>query len=380
MDRSSNLSLESSIVYRSSQKYFDRALAKYNLGYSNIIVLTLINENAGISMNDLAVLGNFDKGTITKSIQHLIDEGYVKTFVSSNDKRQKELYLTDQASSIISDIYITKQKWWEYLLKNLDDQEISSFQKGLSSIVKNAKDLSIKDDEYNLHFYGIQKLSLLDYPSKMATTLFTGGCNFKCPFCHNRDLVFLDENENEIAIDDIFAFLNARKNILDGVCISGGEPLLQKDLKKFIIEIKKMGLLVKLDTNGSQYDKLKELIDENLLDYVAMDIKNAKDKYALTIDIDGFDLSSVEKSVELLKENRVDYEFRTTIVKEFHTLDDMQKIGEWLKGAKRYFLQSYVDSENVIKKGLHAHDKATLEQFRELLTNYIEHVELRGIE
>ncbi len=379
MDRSSNLSLESSIVYRSSQKYFDRALAKYNLGYSNIIVLTLINENAGISMNDLAVLGNFDKGTITKSIQHLIDEGYVKTFVSSNDKRQKELYLTDQASSIISDIYITKQKWWEYLLKNLDDQEISSFQKGLSSIVKNAKDLSIKDDEYNLHFYGIQKLSLLDYPSKMATTLFTGGCNFKCPFCHNRDLVFLDENENEIAIDDIFAFLNARKNILDGVCISGGEPLLQKDLKKFIIEIKKMGLLVKLDTNGSQYDKLKELIDDNLLDYVAMDIKNAKDKYALTIDIDGFDLSSVEKSVELLKENRVDYEFRTTIVKEFHTLDDMQKIGEWLKGAKRYFLQSYVDSENVIKKGLHAHDKATLEQFRELLTNYIEHVELRGI-
>lgn len=379
MDRSSNLSLESSIVYRSSQKYFDRALAKYNLGYSNIIVLTLINENAGISMNDLAVLGNFDKGTITKSIQHLIDEGYVKTFVSSNDKRQKELYLTDQASSIISDIYITKQKWWEYLLKNLDDQEISSFQKGLSSIVKNAKDLSIKDDEYNLHFYGIQKLSLLDYPSKMATTLFTGGCNFKCPFCHNRDLVFLDENENEIAIDDIFAFLNARKNILDGVCISGGEPLLQKDLKKFIIEIKKMGLLVKLDTNGSQYDKLKELIDENLLDYVAMDIKNAKDKYALTIDIDGFDLSSVEKSVELLKENRVDYEFRTTIVKEFHTISDIYKIGEWLKGTKNYYLQSYVDNENVIKKGLHAHDRSTLETFKNILTDYIEHVELRGI-
>ena len=380
MSQSRNLSLDSSIIYRSSQKYFDRLLAKYDLGYGNILILTLINEREGISMNDLANLGNFDKGTITKSIQHLIDKGYVKAIVSLNDKRQKELYLTDEASNLMPEIYIVRQRWWEYLLKDLNDEELAVLKKGLPKIIKNAKDLTLDEKPHDLHFFGIQKLSLLDYPTKMATTLFTGGCNFKCPFCHNRDLVFLDENENEIPLDDIFSFLNERKNILDGVCISGGEPLLQKGLKDFIIQVKKLGLSIKVDTNGSQYEKLKELIDEGLIDYVAMDIKNSKDKYALTIDVNGFDLSAVEKSVELLKESKVDYEFRTTIVKEFHTLDDMQKIGEWLKGAKRYFLQSYVDSENVIKKGLHAHDKATLEQFRELLTNYIEHVELRGIE
>ena len=380
MSQSRNLSLDSSIIYRSSQKYFDRLLAKYDLGYGNILILTLINEREGISMNDLANLGNFDKGTITKSIQHLIDKGYVKAIVSLNDKRQKELYLTDEASNLMPEIYIVRQRWWEYLLKDLNDEELAVLKKGLPKIIKNAKDLTLDEKPHDLHFFGIQKLSLLDYPTKMATTLFTGGCNFKCPFCHNRDLVFLDENENEIPLDDIFSFLNERKNILDGVCISGGEPLLQKGLKDFIIQVKKLGLSIKVDTNGSQYEKLKELIDEGLIDYVAMDIKNSKDKYAMTIDVNGFDLSAVEKSVELLKESKVDYEFRTTIVKEFHTLDDMQKIGEWLKGAKRYFLQSYVDSENVIKKGLHAHDKATLEQFRELLTNYIEHVELRGIE
>ena len=380
MSQSRNLSLDSSIIYRSSQKYFDRLLAKYDLGYGNILILTLINEREGISMNDLANLGNFDKGTITKSIQHLIDKGYVKAIVSLNDKRQKELYLTDEASNLMPEIYIVRQRWWEYLLKDLNDEELAVLQKGLPKIIKNAKDLTLDEKPHDLHFFGIQKLSLLDYPTKMATTLFTGGCNFKCPFCHNRDLVFLDENENEIPLDDIFSFLNERKNILDGVCISGGEPLLQKGLKDFIIQVKKLGLSIKVDTNGSQYEKLKELIDEGLIDYVAMDIKNSKDKYAMTIDVNGFDLSAVEKSVELLKESKVDYEFRTTIVKEFHTLDDMQKIGEWLKGAERYFLQSYVDSENVIKKGLHAHDKATLEQFRELLTNYIEHVDLRGIE
>ena len=380
MSQSRNLSLDSSIIYRSSQKYFDRLLAKYDLGYGNILILTLINEREGISMNDLANLGNFDKGTITKSIQHLIDKGYVKAIVSLSDKRQKELYLTDEASNLMPEIYIVRQRWWEYLLKDLNDEELAVLQKGLPKIIKNAKDLTLDEKPHDLHFFGIQKLSLLDYPTKMATTLFTGGCNFKCPFCHNRDLVFLDENENEIPLDDIFSFLIERKNILDGVCISGGEPLLQKGLKDFIIQVKKLGLSIKVDTNGSQYEKLKELIDEGLIDYVAMDIKNSKDKYAMTIDVNGFDLSAVEKSVELLKESKVDYEFRTTIVKEFHTLDDMQKIGEWLKGAKRYFLQSYVDSENVIKKGLHAHDKATLEQFRESLTNYIEHVELRGIE
>ncbi len=375
-----DLSLDFSIIYRTSQKFFDKALDRFNLGYGNLLILLKINEKPGISMNELARLGSFDKGTITKMIQRLVELGYIKAEPSSLDKRGKDLYLTDEAVRILPEIYMIRQRWWEYLRKGIDDDMMDTYLCCLNQMINNARDYFPSEERQEVRFFGIQKLTLLDYPGHMASTLFTGGCNFKCPFCHNRDLVFLDEKEVELDKEEILNFLSSRKNILDGVCISGGEPLLQPDLKAFILDVRALGLKVKLDTNGSNYSKLKELIEEGLVDYVAMDVKNDEANYAKTCGVGNVDLSAIRESVELLKQNHVDYEFRTTIVKEFHDSDSIEAMGRWLKGAKILYLQSFEDNENVIQQGLHPHDRATINEFKRVLEKYIAEVKLRGIE
>lgn len=201
---------------------------------------------------------------------------------------------------------------------------------------------------------GFQKMTMLDYPGKVACTVFTGGCNFRCPFCHNAMLV-TDIDENAVyAEDEILSYLNKRKGIIDGVCITGGEPLLQKDIGDFLIKVKETGMPVKLDTNGSYPEKLRELVSQGLVDYVAMDIKNSKEKYPLTVGLPGYDIGKIEESVEFLMSDAVDYEFRTTVVREFHTAEDIVEITKWIAGAKRYFLQGFVDSGNLIGSGMSA--------------------------
>ncbi|MBR4050928.1 MAG: anaerobic ribonucleoside-triphosphate reductase activating protein [Clostridia bacterium] len=227
--------------------------------------------------------------------------------------------------------------------------------------------------------YGLQKLSLLDYPGKTACTVFTGGCNFRCPYCHNASLVVgLDEVE-PVDYDEFFAFLNKRKNILDGVCITGGEPLLQPDIEDFIRKIKQLGYSVKLDTNGSFPDKLKHLVDENLIDYVAMDIKNSPEKYSLTAGVSELDFSKINSSVEFLLSNAVDYEFRTTVVKELHSKEDFVLIGEWIKGAKRYFIQSFIDSGDILGGTFSAYGKSELEEIEGLMQNFVKDTQIRGV-
>lgn len=223
---------------------------------------------------------------------------------------------------------------------------------------------------------GFQKMTMLDYPGKVACTIFTYGCNFRCPFCHNATLV-IDEAEL-FSEDEILAYINKRKGILDGVCISGGEPLLQPDIFEFISKIKETGLLVKLDTNGSYPDKLKEAIDRGLIDYVAMDIKTSKENYSRVCDVN-VKIEDIEKSVQILLENKVDYEFRTTVVREMHTREDFEKISSWIKGAKRYFLQCFRDNENLIGNNLSAYTASELESFLEVLKCNINEVSLRGV-
>ncbi|BDF32944.1 anaerobic ribonucleoside-triphosphate reductase activating protein [Lachnospiraceae bacterium] len=226
---------------------------------------------------------------------------------------------------------------------------------------------------------GLQKLTLLDYPGKVACTIFTAGCNFRCPFCHNASLVVDTYKNEEIKLDDIFAFLKKRMGVLDGVCVTGGEPLIQSDIEPFLRRIKEMGYAVKLDTNGSFPDKLRKLVDEKLVDYVAMDIKNSQENYGKTIGIQDYDIRNIHRSVQYLLSDAVPYEFRTTVVLEFHQRSDFESIGRWIKGAKRYYLQQFVDSGDLIREGLHGYDKVIMEQALEVVGKYVQTAEIRGL-
>ena len=227
-----------------------------------------------------------------------------------------------------------------------------------------------------MDFSGIEKFSLLDFDTKVSCVLFVQNCNFRCPFCHNGPLV-LNHNNLTIPWNDILSFLNKRKGILDAVVISGGEPTLMPDLKDKIIEIKKLGYLVKLDTNGTNPKVVKDLVEAKLVDYVAVDIKNSLDRYHQTID-SKICLDPVIETIEYLKTDVVDYEFRTTLVKEFHEEKDIRDMIPLIKGAKRLFLQKFIDREGCISRELHEVNKIDAMVYQNILKPYVGSVELRG--
>jgi pyruvate formate lyase activating enzyme len=231
-----------------------------------------------------------------------------------------------------------------------------------------------------MQIHGFNKLTLLDYPGHLAATIFMGGCNMRCPYCHNASLVTNPASQPTIPIDEVLSTLVKRKNILEGICITGGEPTLYPELPEFIANVKALGFKVKLDTNGTNPSMMKALARDGLLDYVAMDIKNAKDKYYLTAGVTNLNMELISDSISFLLTAPFEYEFRTTIVKEYHTEQDILSIGQWINGAKAYYLQSYKDSGDILSPGLSSHTKETLLRYVTQLTPYIEHVSLRGID
>lgn len=226
---------------------------------------------------------------------------------------------------------------------------------------------------------GLQKLTLLDYPGKTACTIFTGGCNFSCPFCHNSDLVLAPNDVESIPADEVFAFLKKRQSLLDGVCITGGEPTLQSDLIEFIGKIKSFGYAVKLDTNGYEPEKLKEIMDSGLIDYIAMDIKSSPRNYARVAGIEGLDFSRIERSVKLISNSNIEHEFRTTVVHQLHSKQDFIEIGRWLNGEERYFLQQFVDSGSVLCEGMSAASEEDMHVFLNAVREFIPNAQLRGM-
>ena len=227
---------------------------------------------------------------------------------------------------------------------------------------------------------GLQKMTLLDFPGRVACTVFTVGCNFRCPFCHNSSLV-VSPAVPELSQDDFFAFLRKRQGLLDGVAITGGEPLLHADMPEFIEKIRALGYAVKLDTNGAFPDRLAEILRAGLVDYVAMDVKNSREKYELTAGVTGV-LPAVERSVELLRAGETPFEFRTTLVDELHEPEDFAAIGEWIKGTERYFIQGFVDSGDILAGGdaFHAATPEKAKACLEAVRHYIPNAELRGVE
>lgn len=224
---------------------------------------------------------------------------------------------------------------------------------------------------------GLQKVTLLDFPGKIACTVFLTGCNLRCPYCHNPELVLPQDSKKYISEGELFKFLVSRKGKLDGVCITGGEPMLYPSLPDLIRRIKEMGFLVKLDSNGTLPEMLEHLLREELLDYVAMDIKNAPSRYAETCGADV--IEQVKKSAALLKNGNIDYEFRTTVCHPFHSPKCMEEIGRWLRNAKRYYIQPFVDSGNLLSSGISAMEKPELEALLSAVKPYIPAAELRGV-
>lgn len=226
---------------------------------------------------------------------------------------------------------------------------------------------------------GFQKMTLLDFPGRVACTVFTAGCNLRCPFCHNAALVTHIDESASFSEEEILDYLKKRKGLLDGVCITGGEPLLQAGIEDFIAKIKAIGYAVKLDTNGFYPEKLISLVKGGLVDYVAMDIKNSKEKYAQTTGVEDIDINAVEKSVEFLLQGNIDFEFRTTIVNELHTVEDIALIGEWIKGAPKYFLQNFVDSGDLICENMSAVSRDELCKMQQKAQEFVVNTEIRGI-
>lgn len=241
-----------------------------------------------------------------------------------------------------------------------------------------------------MKIHGLNKTTLLDFPEHLACTVFTGNCNFRCPFCHNGELVLCPETEPEISEEDFFNFLDKRGKRIEGVAITGGEPTLQSDLKTFIEQIKNRGLLVKLDTNGYNPEILKDLIDSSLLDYVAMDIKSSKEGYAAASGLSNIDISRIETSVDLLRNGTTPYEFRTTVCRELHGEKEFREIAEWIKGCKDYYLQDYRPGGTILAEmkedlrvlyanGFSCYKPEELKAYEKLLVSLGVNAHLRGI-
>lgn len=230
-----------------------------------------------------------------------------------------------------------------------------------------------------MNICGLQKLSMVDYPGKLAATVFTGGCNLRCPFCHNALLVTRLNESPRLDTDEILKFLRSRRGLLDAVVLSGGEPLLQPGAADFLAAVRDMGYLVKLDTNGCYPVALADILQRQLVDYVAMDIKNSREKYSLTVGIPDFDPAPIEESIRLIRESGTNYEFRTTAVREFHSADDFAAIGRWLHGSKNYYIQNFNDSGNLIGSNMSGFQPEQLQEFADSLLADFEFVGIRGV-
>ena len=368
-----------SILYRNTQKFFDKVLSQYDIGSGQLLFLFFINEHEGITMQELSQNGEVDKGTTTKSVQRLIEQGYVQARTDENDRRIKRLYTTEKVSEVMKTLYEYRQ---ELRIGLSADVDFETFETLLGKVVENSRAYSEPEERYSgIRIAGLQKMTLLDYPGKVAAVIFTSGCNFKCPYCHNRDLVFVPDNYEFYQPEEVLSYLEKRKGILDGVCISGGEPLIQENLEEFISEIKRLGYLIKLDTNGYRPKRLKQICETGMIDYVAMDVKNSPEKYAQTVGLNNevFKLENIRESAEYLMTSGIEYEFRTTVVKELHEKEDLLAIARWIQGAEHYYLQAYSDGPNVIQQGFHAYDNEEMKQLCEAVREYVPSAELRGL-
>lgn len=373
--KDSDILMDTSILYRCTQKYYDKCLEAYDINFSHLPILIQIYEHEGIAMNRLADMCGYDKGTITKSIQKLMQSNYVAMASDEADKRVKRLYTTDQTKGMITQLYMVRKDWWEHLTQDMEEADITAFSRIQSKLCENARSF---DDvkRGSLKLFEMQKVSFRDYPGNLACVLYTGGCNFRCPFCKNSNLVYVSEGQNEISSDTIFSYLSKRAGLIDCVTLSGGEPLMH-ELRPFLSKLHDLGYRIKLDTNGAYPAYLKELVRNGYVDYVAMDVKNGWTRYGESAGRDDLDFHLIQESIDFLKQGLVPYEFRTTIVKELHEKSDLLEMKELLRGAKKCVLQVFEDNGQIIQSGLHPVNMDTMRTFQAILAESVACVQIK---
>ena len=346
-----NFLINLSVLYRNTQKYFDRVLAKYDIGSGQLLFLLMIYENDGITMQEITRRSEVDKGTTTKSISRLIEQGYVEARVDEKDRRVRHLHTAGPASRIMADIYDYRARCRGILGDGCD---FAAFEAMLAQVTDNSrKGLSERSPLEEVRIGAFTKLTMRDVPGKTACRIDLAGCCFRCPWCNKKDLVFLPEKKEYISPETVMEFLKKRIGILDAVVVSGGEPLVQEGLLPLLEMIKEMGYPVYLETCGYEPQRLKEAIDRGLVDHVAMDVKNSRELYARTVGVNesSLDHSRIEEAVNILLAGNIPYEFRTTLIHEFHDEDSLMALAQSLHGAKKWVLRNYMETDGVIQPG-----------------------------
>ncbi len=348
-----NYLLTLSLLYRNAKKYFDHNLSPYHLGWGQVLPLLMVNEHAGITMQELTQKSVVDKGTTSKVVQGLLDHGYLKVKVDEQDHRVKHLYTTSKASDIISSIYHYRQEYGQILSTKVD---FDRFLEDLAMVMKNSE-RSVHEEEKDFHCLRIGSYKYLDlgnYPAKISATIYVSGCNLKCPFCNQKDLVFLPQEANFLETQDILDDLKTRVGFLEGVCISGGEPCQQEALIPFLVEIKKLGLAIKLETNGTFPHVLEQLIQRKLVDYIQLDWKNVRRKLPETVGLLEKDVPifRMKESLRLVRQSGIPYEIHTTVVKGLHSEKEIRQMSKELENDRHWKLYPFRQSKQVIQANL----------------------------
>ena len=377
MDQQTNLLMNISVLYRSTQKYYDRNLQDLHLTYAQIPILIMIYENEGISMRDISQIGVYDKGTISKSVKHLEQQGFICVRSSKVDKRNKELYTSDFAKQSMAQVYSIRRDWWQHLMQGIDDVSFRQFLPSYDRMANNAKEYA-ESIASQLPFFHWQKVSLTHYPHKLSTVLYTAGSNFRCPFDRYPELIFIQEGMKELSRQEIIEYLENRRNVLEAVCIAGGEPMMDPRLSDFLALIKSMGYFVKVTTNGSFPDRLETLIQKKCIDFVSLDIKNSPGQYAKSIGMEHFDIQPIEKTLNILRKDFIDYQIELYLNQEYHTMASLKSLAKWLSGMKKIVLHTDIESLPTVSKQLHNFNPIQIDKIVQLFQEQKLEVEVQA--
>lgn len=366
MNNHEDLLMDISILYRSTQKYYDRKLEPFHLTYAQLPILLFIFEQEGITMQNIVEKGSYDKGTVTKNIKKLEALDYVEVRPSASDKRVKHLYTTYKAKRIIAQIYKIRIDWWNHIIQNIDDDTMRSFEAVYGSMCERANEYAKLEPE-GLRFYGWKKLSLHGFGARPCSVLEIGGCNLRCPGCQKKHLVFLKEGQKVIHSEEVKTYLTHHKTHLHAVAIEGGEVGLHPELESFLQFLKAEKYAVKIKTNGMYPEPVARWAENGLLDEVEIDLKSAWSGYSEATGIHDIDTSEIKKTLDALRQANVFHRFATTLIREFHNEDVLKEMASIVGGNGHWVWRNYEPGANAIEEGLHGFSKAEIDALEQMV-------------